>query len=180
MSQGRKVTMAEQTVFTEMNSPLGDILLAGTAQGLTHITFQEGNSPIEPEPDWQLDASAWATAVAQLTSYFAGELQTFDLPLAPAGTPFQQEVWRFLQTIPYGRTTTYGAIAHALGKPTASRAVGAANGRNPLPIIIPCHRVIGSNGKLTGYAGGLKFKEALMALERNGRIDTAQQLSILF
>jgi methylated-DNA-[protein]-cysteine S-methyltransferase len=102
----------------------------------------------------------------------------FDLPLAPKGTPFQQEVWRFLQTIPYGKTTSYGAIAQAMGKPKATRAVGAANGRNPIAIIIPCHRVIGSNGSLTGYAGGLRFKEALLSLEGNGRIEVSQQLSL--
>lgn len=175
---GVEVTMIEQTVFTVMESPLGGILLAGTERGLTHISFQAGTSARTPEPSWRRDAEYWATAVSQLTAYFAGELKTFDIALAPQGTPFQQTVWRFLQTIPYGRTTTYGTIAAALGNPNSSRAVGAANGRNPLPIIIPCHRVVGSSGKLTGYAGGLRFKVALLALERNGRYETGQQLSI--
>lgn len=171
--------MREQTVFTMMESPLGEILLAGNEQGLTQAAFQAGKSPLLPGPDWRWDDAFWKTAVSQLTAYFAGELQTFDLPLAPKGTPFQQEVWAYLQTIPYGRTTTYGTIALELGNPNASRAVGAANGRNPIAIIIPCHRVIGSDGKLTGYAGGLKVKEALLRLERNGRIGTSQQLSLL-
>ncbi|MBK8902361.1 MAG: methylated-DNA--[protein]-cysteine S-methyltransferase [Anaerolineaceae bacterium] len=152
-----------------MESPLGEILLAGNTQGLRHVAFQAGQSPLRPEPDWRRDDAFWATAVTQLTAYFAGELQTFDLSLAPQGTLFQQRVWAYLQTIPYGRTITYGAIAEALGKPSASRAVGAANGRNPLAIVVPCHRVVGSSGALTGYAGGLRFKAALLALERNGR-----------
>ena len=169
--------MVEQTVFTVMDSPLGEILLAGNEHGLTQVSFQEGKSPLTPALDWQRDDEVWATAVSQLTAYFAGELQTFDLPLAPQGTPFQQEVWAHLQTIPYGRTITYSAIAQELGNPKSSRAVGAANGRNPIAIIIPCHRVIGSNGKLTGYAGGLKFKEALLSLERNGCIKDGYPLS---
>ena len=171
--------MTKPILFTVMNSPLGEILLAGSTQGLTHVSFQAGTSPLIPEPNWQRDEDVWATAVTQLTEYFAGERQKFDLPLAPQGTPFQQEVWHYLQTIPYGRTTTYGTIAQELGKPMASRAVGSANGRNPIAIIIPCHRVVGSNGALTGYAGGLQFKAALLELERNGRLDTAQQLSLL-
>jgi methylated-DNA-[protein]-cysteine S-methyltransferase len=174
---GKMTRMHEPIVFTVMESPLGEILLAGNEQGLTHVSFQAGKSFLAPEPDWQQDDEMWKTAVSQLTAYFAGELQNFDLPLAPKGTPFQQAVWAYLQTIPYGRTTTYGTIAQELGNPKSTRAVGAANGRNPIAIIIPCHRVIGSNGKLTGYAGGLPIKEALLGLERNGRLGTAQQLS---
>lgn len=175
---GKMAIMGEQIFFTVRESPLSEILLAGNAQGLTQVAFQAGKSPLRPGPDWRRDDGVWRTAVAQLTAYFAGELTQFALPLAPQGTPFQQEVWAYLQTIPYGRTTTYGAIAEALGKPNASRAVGAANGRNPIAIIIPCHRVIGSDGKLTGYAGGLKIKEALLGLERNGRLGTTQQLTL--
>ncbi len=170
--------MAKQMIFATMDSPLGEILLAGNEYGLTQVAFQDGESPLSPAADWQRDDAVWATAVSQLTAYFAGELQTFDLPLAPKGTPFQQKVWAHLQTIPYGRTITYGTIAQELGNPNSSRAVGAANGRNPIAIIIPCHRVIGSNGKLTGYAGGLLVKEALLALERNGRIEVSQQLAL--
>ena len=170
--------MKEDRTFTVMESPLGKILLAGSKRGLTQVSFQDGENPLFPGDGWRRDDELWATAVCQLAAYFAGELQEFDLPLAPEGTPFQQQVWAYLQTIPYGRTITYGAIAEALGQPNASRAVGAANGRNPIAIIIPCHRVIGSSGKLTGYASGLKFKQALLGLERYGRLGTAQQLSI--
>lgn len=162
--------MGAKTIFTIIASPLGDILLARNENGLSHISFQEGTSAIEPTAVsttavWQQDDTAFADATAQLNGYFAGELREFDLPLAPEGTPFQQQVWQALQTIPYGTTSTYGKLAAQLGKPMASRAVGAANGRNPLPIIIPCHRIIGANGKLTGFRGGLRFKEALLALE---------------
>lgn len=169
--------MREPILFTVMASSLGEILLAGTTNGLTHVSFQAGSHPLMPQPNWRRDDEVWLTAVSQLTAYFAGDLHTFDLPLAPQGTPFQQQVWAYLQTIPYGRTTTYGSIAHELGNPKSTRAVGAANGRNPLAIIVPCHRVVGSNGQLTGYAGGLPIKEALLGLERNGRLGTAQQLS---
>ncbi len=170
--------MREQIVFTVMDSPLEEILLVGNEQGLTHLSFQAGNSAIAPAKDWRRDGAPFVDAVEQLKAYFAGELQDFDLPLVPKGTPFQQEVWRFLQTIPYGKTTSYGAIAQAMGKPKATRAVGAANGRNPIAIIIPCHRVIGSNGSLTGYAGGLQFKQTLLSLEGNGRIEVSQQLPL--
>ena len=172
--------MTEPIIFTVMDTPLGQILLAGSEQGLAQVSFQDGKSPLFPAIHWRRDDLFWTTAVSQLNAYFAGERQTFDLPLAPQGTPFQQQVWAFLQTIPYGRTTTYSAIAHELGNPKSTRAVGAANGRNPLAIVVPCHRVIGSNGKLTGYAGGLRFKEALLGLERNGRIEVGQQLSLFF
>jgi methylated-DNA-[protein]-cysteine S-methyltransferase len=106
-------------------------------------------------------------------------LTEFNLPLAPEGTPFQRTVWQALQSIPYGQTISYGELAGEIGRPTASRAVGAANGRNPLPIVIPCHRVIGQDGSLTGYGGGLRFKKALLSLEQNGRIETTEQLSLL-
>ncbi len=168
--------MAKEIVFAVMGSPLGELLLAGTEQGLTHVAFQAGQSPLRPEADWRRDDEVWVTAVTQLTAYFAGELHSFNLPLAPQGTPFQQQVWAYLQTIPYGRTTTYSAIAQVLGNPKLTRAVGAANGRNPLAIIVPCHRVIGSDGKLTGYAGGLPIKAALLGLERNGRLSTTEPL----
>ena len=108
-----------------------------------------------------------AETIRQLEAYFAGELESFTLPLAPHGTPFQMEVWRRLCDIPYGQTISYGEMARRIGNPKASRAVGLANGSNPIPIVIPCHRVIGSNGKLTGYGGGLPIKEKLLALERH-------------
>jgi methylated-DNA-[protein]-cysteine S-methyltransferase len=114
------------------------------------------------------DDGAFADAIAQLRAYFAGELRTFELPLAPHGTPFQRRVWDALLAIPYGTTTTYGRLAQQLGDPRAVRAVGLANGRNPIPIIIPCHRVIGANGSLIGYGGGLERKQWL--LEREGAL----------
>ena len=167
------------TLYTIINTALGEILLARNEEGLSHISFQDGQSAITPHTDWQRDDNAFVDATTQLEAYLAGELQEFDLPLAPEGTPFQQSVWQKLQTIPYGKTATYGELAAELGKPNASRAVGAANGRNPIPIVIPCHRVIGSNGKLTGFSGGLHIKEALLSLEQNGRIETTTQLELL-
>ena len=151
--------------YTILNSPLGDILVARSERGLTHINFQQSDSTVEPQPTWARDDGAFDDVAAQLSEYFAGQRRNFDLPLDPAGTDFQQSVWRALCEIPHGETWSYGEIARRLGQPTASRAVGAANGRNPLPIVVPCHRVIGSNGQLTGYRGGVKFKEALLELE---------------
>ncbi len=119
-----------------------------------------------PKAEWREDATGFHEAIRQLRAYFAGELETFDLLLAPEGTPFQQRVWGELLKIPYGNTTSYGELAKRIGNPKASRAVGLANGSNPIPIVIPCHRVIGSNGKLTGYGGGLPIKEKLLALEK--------------
>jgi methylated-DNA-[protein]-cysteine S-methyltransferase len=110
----------------------------------------------------------FAAAAAQLTAYFAGQLTTFDLPLAPAGTDFQRRVWDGLRQIPYGQTVSYGELARRLGSPAASRAVGLANGRNPISIVVPCHRVIGSDGSMTGYGGGLDRKRFLLALEQDG------------
>jgi len=115
----------------------------------------------------------FAAAASQLKSYFAGQLTEFDLPLAPAGTEFQRRVWAGLRTIPYGETVSYGELARQLGSPSASRAVGLANGRNPIAIVVPCHRVIGSDGSLTGYGGGLDRKRFLLALERDMRIPTS-------
>jgi len=151
--------------FDVMPSPVGDLLLAAGAQGLCHIIFQAGPRPATPGPDWRRDPEPLAEARAQLAAYFAGELRRFTLPLAPSGTSFQQTVWRALRDIPHGQTSTYGALARKVGRPTASRAVGAANGQNPLPIVVPCHRVVGSDGSLTGFAGGLKIKSALLELE---------------
>lgn len=166
------------TRYTLMPSPLGDIFIARTAQRITAVCFQNGRTPMIPQPGWQRDDTAFADIFGQLNSYFAGERHEFDLPLAPQGTPFQLTVWHALQQIPYGQTTTYGELARTIGNPQAVRAVGAANGRNPIPIIIPCHRVIGSDGSLTGYGGGLHIKEALLSLEQHGRVLTSQQLSL--
>jgi methylated-DNA-[protein]-cysteine S-methyltransferase len=148
-----------------MESPVGALLLVAGEPGLTHILFASSGRT-KPDPAWHEDGAPLRETMAQLRAYFAGELERFDLPLAPEGTAFQQSVWTKLGEIPYGETISYGELARRVGNPKASRAVGLANGQNPIPIIIPCHRVIGSNGKLTGYGGGLPIKEKLLALER--------------
>jgi methylated-DNA-[protein]-cysteine S-methyltransferase len=152
--------------YTYLESPIGKLLLAGDANGLKQILFSTDGRPATPDAEWQEDPSVLADAISQLKAYFAGELEDFKLSLSPQGTPFQQRVWSELQKIPYGETISYGELARRIGNPKASRAVGLANGSNPLSIVIPCHRVIGSNGKLTGYGGGLPIKEKLLALER--------------
>ena len=153
--------------YTHMASPIGRLLLTGDDQGLTLIRLPGDSYAREPAPDWRADAGPFDAALDQLDAYFAGARTDFDLALAPRGTPFQHAVWDALRTIPYGETRSYGEIAGAIGRPTASRAVGAANGRNPLPIVVPCHRVIGSTGKLTGFGGGLETKAALLEFERS-------------
>ncbi len=153
------------TFFTKIESPLVPLLLACDDSGLREIRFVNDRHSAAPEPDWREDANAFKEPVRQLRAYFAGELHDFDLALAPEGTTFQRNVWKRLCDIPYGETISYGELARRIGNPRASRAVGLANGSNPIPIVIPCHRVIGSNGKLTGYGGGLPIKEKLLALE---------------
>ncbi len=148
-----------------LTTPIGDLLLAGDEQGLSLVGFPEGSMRREAEHDWIYSEKPFADARAQLTAYFDGTLKDFDLPLQPNGTEFQLQVLDELQKIPYGTTTSYGDIAKRIGRPKAVRAVGAANGRNPIPIIIPCHRVVGSSGDLTGFGGGLPTKEALLRLE---------------
>lgn len=152
--------------YTQIESPLGPLLLTADEAGLREIHFVNGRHPAQPESSWKEDRAPLNETIRQLHAYFAGELENFDLPLAPEGTPFQLGVWRRLCDIPYGETISYGELAIRVGNPRASRAVGLANGSNPIPIVIPCHRVIGSNGKLTGYGGGLPIKEKLLALER--------------
>jgi len=154
------------TSYTSLASPIGPLLLVADGSGLRQIVFAKNGRPAEAEPDWQQNSSPFRDLTRQLEAYFAGQLEIFDLPLAPEGTSFQQKVWTELCKIPYGETISYGDLACRIGNPNASRAVGLANGSNPIPIIIPCHRVIGSNGKLTGYGGGLHIKEKLLALEK--------------
>jgi len=148
---------------------VGRLLLAGDEKGLRRISFQDGLHPVELAESWQRTEEPFREAIAQLDAYFAGRLHRFDLALAPEGTPFQREVWSALTTIPYGETVSYGELARHLGRPVASRAVGAANGRNPIPIIIPCHRVVGADGSLTGFGGGLAIKRRLLELEIGNR-----------
>ncbi len=154
--------------YAYFDSPIGPLLIVGDAQAITRISFPEKNGkPALPEAGWAESAKGvMAEAILQLREYFAGRRREFDLPLAPHGTEFQKSVWRRLQEIPYGVTISYGELAKRVGNPKASRAVGAANGKNPLPIVVPCHRVIGSNGKLVGFGGGLPVKEILLEIER--------------
>lgn len=151
--------------YCYLNTPIGDLLLAGDEVGLSLIGFPEGSMRRDPESDWIFKEAPFAEASEQLLEYFAGERRDFDIPLSLSGTEFQLLVLEELKKIPYGETTSYGEIAKRIGKPKAMRAVGAANGRNPIPIIVPCHRVIGSTGDLTGFGGGLSTKEALLRLE---------------
>ena len=151
--------------YCEISTPIGRLLLAGDARGLRRISFQDGLHPLRVPDGWERAEAPFQHAIAQLAAYFAGRLRRFDLTIAPEGTPFQREVWSALTRIPYGETVSYGELTARLGRPRASRAVGAANGRNPIPIVIPCHRVIGANGSLTGFGGGLPIKRRLLELE---------------
>lgn len=152
--------------FDEMPSPVGTLRLVADDVGLRQIAFETERHPKPVAPDWVRSAEALAFARVQLQAYFAGTRQHFELPLHPLGTPFQCTVWHALAQIPYGTTLSYGELARRIGQPQAMRAVGAANGRNPLPIVLPCHRVIGANGSLTGFGGGLPTKRWLLELEQ--------------
>ena len=149
------------TAYRTIDSPIGEILLTAEGGALTRLYM----APFDVDPAWKRDPDALAEPARQLAEYFAGERTEFELELAPAGTEFQQRVWALLLAIPYGETTTYGALADELGNPRTVRAVGLANGRNPISIVVPCHRVIGADGSLVGYGGGLERKRALLAHE---------------
>ena len=149
------------TYFSTYQSPLGEIALVATNNGLSALAFQQGKAAISPDDNWQEDENRFSKVKQQLDEYFSGERREFDLALDPKGTPFQKTVWRALCTIEQGKTISYGELAHIINNPKAVRAVGTANGANPIALIVPCHRVIGSNGKLTGYAGGLALKSKL-------------------
>ena len=151
--------------YTYLSTPIGNLLLAGHNEVLHYLGFPKGSMAMTPEPNWQLNHEAFTSVKQQLQEYFDGKRRDFNLSLSPQGTEFQRQVWQQLQTIPYGKTCSYGDLAKAIERPKAVRAVGAANGQNPIPVIIPCHRVIGSNGKLTGFGGGLDVKEQLLRLE---------------
>ena len=151
--------------YCYLDTPIGELLVAGDDDGLGMVGFPEGSMRREPEPDWIFNEKELAEACRQLSEYFAGQRKRFELKLNPSGTEFQRQVLDELVKIPYGTTVSYSDIARLIGRPKAVRAVGAANGRNPIPVIIPCHRVIGAHGDLTGFGGGLPTKEALLRLE---------------
>lgn len=156
--------------YTYFESPIGPLLIAGDHEAVHHILFPKNGKAAKPERGWiESSAGPVAQAITQLREYFAGRRTEFDLPLALEGTAFQRSVWRALQEIPYGETISYGELARRVGNPKASRAVGSANGANRIPIVIPCHRVIASGGKLGGFGGGLPVKEKLLALENAQR-----------
>ena len=156
---------AETIWFDDIATPIGRLRLVADVQGLREVWFETGKSKRSAAPHWQHDPERLHFARHQLDDYFAGQRQSFDLPLHPIGTTFQLQVWQALEAIPYGTTVSYAEIARRIGQPQAVRAVGAANGRNPIPIVVPCHRVIGSDGSLTGFGGGLPTKRFLLALE---------------
>jgi methylated-DNA-[protein]-cysteine S-methyltransferase len=152
------------TYYATMPSPVGELLLTASQNGLTGL-YLPGERR-RPEPDWELDRARLAPYCRQLEEYFAGDRVTFSLPLAPPGTPFQRQVWEELVTIGYGSTISYTELARRVGRPRSIRAVGGANGRNPVCIVVPCHRVIGANGALTGYSAGVDAKRWLLDFER--------------
>jgi len=158
-------TATAATLYTVVPSLIGDLLLTSDGDGLTGLHMEPANG-FDVVPEWEEDATAFSDAANQLASYFAGELTAFDLPLALAGTPFQKRVWAELRRIPYGHTISYQELARRVGNPKASRAVGSANGQNPVAVIVPCHRVIASDGTLGGFGGGLDRKEWLLNHEK--------------
>ncbi|NUS60163.1 MAG: methylated-DNA--[protein]-cysteine S-methyltransferase [Lysobacter sp.] len=159
--------MKARRIFHRIHeSPVGPLLIAVSDAGVHAIEFQASRHPVRRDARWEADPHPLLDEVAlQLDQYFAGDREEFDLPLAPEGTEFQRSVWRALSAIPFGQTRSYADIAHVIGNPNAVRAVGAANGRNPIPIVVPCHRVIGADGALTGFGGGLPTKRFLLAHE---------------
>lgn len=160
------MTVKLQRFVRRVDSPIGVLTIVANETGLTEIRFP--SNKLLTEPGTKQSCHLVEEAAAQLHAYFDGRLNTFSLPLCPAGTDFQQAVWQQLRAVAYGATASYGEIAAAIGRPKASRAVGAASGRNPIPIVVPCHRIIGSNGALTGFSGGLEIKRWLLAHEQGG------------
>jgi methylated-DNA-[protein]-cysteine S-methyltransferase len=168
----QKAEKVSAVYYTTYESPVGLLLLAGESNALRRVSFDNSKRNAPLPPDWRQDRGPFSEVIRQLQAYFGGELKDFDLPLSLEGTEFQLRVWNGLRMIRYGETISYGQLAKRIGKPRAVRAVGLANGCNPIPIIIPCHRVIGSDGSLTGFGGGLTNKKKLLALE-------SRQMSLL-
>jgi methylated-DNA-[protein]-cysteine S-methyltransferase len=163
-------------LYTTIQSPLDELLLVGDGDGLHRLDMQKGRRATPIDPAWQRDDDAFDDLKTQLSEYFDGARREFDLKLSLAGNPFELRVWNALLEIPYGETASYGQIARRIGAPDAARAVGLANGRNPVAVIVPCHRVIGADGSLTGYGGGLDRKRLLLDLE--ARVASSGQLGL--
>jgi methylated-DNA-[protein]-cysteine S-methyltransferase len=159
------IVTIKTTYYCELDTPIGTLLLAGGEERLAAVYFQAGPHPMTVQAEWIPSGRPFGLVVRQLKEYFAGRRRRFEVPLEPTGTPFQRAVWQELTQIPFGASTSYGEIARRIGHPLASRAVGRANGANPWPIIVPCHRVIGANHSLTGFGGGLAIKRKLLLLE---------------
>jgi methylated-DNA-[protein]-cysteine S-methyltransferase len=153
-------------LYTTIDSPIGELLLLGDGHALRGLYMQGGHKPIAVASAWERAEAPFAALTTQLEEYFAGRRETFDVPLQMHGTPFERRVWSALREIPYGETISYGELASRIEQPTGARAVGLANGRNPVAVVVPCHRVIGADGSLTGYGGGLERKRILLELER--------------
>lgn len=171
---------AIEIVYGYFDSPIGALLVAGDGEKLHRIIFPAGSRHSKPKAEWRRDDQLFTTVFEQLDAYFAGRLTVFDLPLHMAGTAFQNSVWTALRDIPFGQTLSYGELASRIGKPSASRAVGGANGANPLPIVVPCHRVIGANKSLTGFGGGIDIKKFLLAHENRVSPPEDRQNSLPF
>lgn len=165
LKRNTKRVSAAITHYTYLDSPVGRLLIAGAGEVVMLINFPTGSQAQQPRADWTRDDSMFADARQQLQDYFAGTRTDFTFRLEMDGTDFQKDVWTALRAVPYGTTVSYGDLARAIGRPKASRAVGAANHANPLPLVVPCHRVIGSGGSLTGFGGGLETKQKLLEME---------------
>jgi len=161
----RAPEILNQVYYTTFESPVGQLLLAGDSSALRSVSFESSRRAVPPKPGWKHSESEFVQVIQQLRAYFGGELKEFDVSLSMEGTEFQLRVWNALRAIPYGETISYAQLAEKIGNPKAVRAVGLANGSNPIPIIVPCHRVIGSDGSLTGFGGGLSTKQKLLELE---------------
>jgi methylated-DNA-[protein]-cysteine S-methyltransferase len=166
-------------LYTTVDSPVGELLLVGDEFALRGLYMQEGRTGAAVRRDWNRADAPFHDVRAQLGEYFEGSRTAFELPLELEGTQFQRRVWRALLEIPYGETISYGALARRIGRPTSSRAVGAANGRNPISLIVPCHRVVGADGGLTGYGGGIERKRLLLDLEAGGRASVAKTYTLI-
>lgn len=168
--------MTTITCYCFLDSPLGPLLVQGDGESVTGLFLSKPDEPWQIDASWQKADALFQAVREQLAEYFTGTRQQFDVPIRLDGTPFQRKVWRDLLRIPFGTTISYAQLAQRIGKPSASRAVGHANSRNPISIIVPCHRVIGTDGKLTGYAGGIANKDWLLAWERRGLTTEAPTL----